>query len=55
MENLASTEILVEGSSSWKYAGDLNHGRRVIKTVTLNNELFMMGIYIYITNFFTVN
>jgi len=38
-----STEILVEGSSSWKYAGDLNHGRRVIKTVTLNNELFMMG------------
>jgi len=43
MENLASTEILVEGSDSWKYAGNLGLGRRSIRAITLNNELFTMG------------
>jgi len=42
-ENIASTEILVEGSSSWKYAGNLATGRRGNRAITLNNELFTMG------------
>jgi len=42
-EEKASTEILVDGSSSWKYGGNLPLRRRDIKTITLNNELFMMG------------
>ena len=45
MVELASTEILVEGSSSWKFAETLVMGRRDIKTITLNNEIFMMGIF----------
>ena len=48
MENLASTEILVEGSDSWKYAGNLGLGRRSIRAITLNNELFTMGILSYL-------
>ena len=48
MENLASTEILVEGSDSWKYAGNLGLGRRSIRAITLNNELFTMGIFSYL-------
>ena len=46
---VSSTEILVEGDSSWTTVGAVTPGvRRGPSIVSLNNKVFMFGIYIKI-------
>ena len=44
-----STEILVDGASSWVFAGRLPTGRFWATGITVNNRLFMMGNIILIS------
>ena len=38
-----STEILLPGTSSWKAVGDLPVGVRLVRGISLNNEIIVSG------------
>ena len=41
--NIASTEVLVHGDSSWSYVGDLPVPTRGLRGVSVNNKVIMTG------------
>ena len=41
--NLASTELLVDGDSSWNEAGALPHGVRALGAVSFDNKIIATG------------
>ena len=49
-----STELLVQGATSWASSGPLPSPRQVLRAVTLDNKIFVTGIYsIYRQGFMT--
>ena len=40
-----STELLVQGATSWASSGPLPSPRQVLRAVTLDNKIFVTGTY----------
>ena len=42
---VASTEVMEATATSWSFAGDLPTARRDLVGISLNNQIFMTGIF----------